>query len=112
MGNGDTNTTCGGYNIGGGAVAGDEESGEAAAAFLESDVGLGMNMQQQQQHSVSSYHFNKMTNFMPSSPYFHHDHLHKHQASSDIGGGLVFGNQTSINNQIASGISLEPCTGF
>ncbi|KAI3727810.1 hypothetical protein L6452_16430 [Arctium lappa] len=102
MGNRDT-----GYNnIGGGAVAGD---GEAAAAFLESDVGLGINMQQH--HSVSSYHFNKMNNFMPSSssssssPYFHHDHLHKHQASTDICAPLVF------HNQIASGISLEPSTG-
>ncbi|XP_024995436.1 growth-regulating factor 3-like, partial [Cynara cardunculus var. scolymus] len=106
MGNGDTSSGGGYDNIGGGAVARDNDSGEAATAFLESDVGLGMNMQ-----SVSSYHFNKMTNFMPTAPYFHHDHLHKHQASTDINGGLVFGNQTSINNQIPSAISLEPCSG-
>ena len=81
MGNGDTT---GG---GGGALAGDVDSGETAPAFLVSDVGLGINMQQN--HSLSSsYHFNKMTNFMP---YFH---------------------QPTINNQITSGFSLEPSTGF
>ncbi|KAI3710598.1 hypothetical protein L2E82_40383 [Cichorium intybus] len=62
---------------------GDDDSGEGAAAFLESD----MNMQ----HAVSSYHRNKITNFMSPSSYYHNDPLHKHQASTAIHGGVVFG---------------------
>ncbi|KAJ9549736.1 hypothetical protein OSB04_022279 [Centaurea solstitialis] len=88
MGNGDTPTA------GGGPVAGDGGSGETTPAFLVSEVGLGLNMQQQQQHQSlsSSYHFNKMTNFMPSSSgYYYH--------------------QPTINNQITSGFSLEPSSG-
>ncbi|CAH1415352.1 unnamed protein product [Lactuca virosa] len=71
---------------------GDDDSGEAPApapspspaTFLESDIAVGMNMQ----HAVSSFNLrNKITNFMPPSSYYHHNQLHNHQASTEIGGG-------------------------
>lgn len=72
MGNGDTSIE--GYNMG----SGDDDSGETTGALL------GMNMQ----------HGNKMTNLIPPSSYYHHDHLHKHQFSTEIGAGVVFGSDS------------------
>ena len=88
MDNGDRSS--GGYNIGGG----DDDSGEAPpTAFLESD----MKMQQ-----ALSY---KMTNFMSPSLYYHDNHLHKHQSSTEIGSGVVFGKKLVSITKISCSIS-------
>ncbi|KAL4570589.1 hypothetical protein LXL04_026246 [Taraxacum kok-saghyz] len=76
MDNGDRNS--GGYNIGGV----DDYPGEAPTAFLESD----MKMQQ-----ALSY---QMTNFISPSSHYYDNHLHKHQASPEIGSGVVIGSDS------------------
>ncbi|CAI9274627.1 unnamed protein product [Lactuca saligna] len=97
MGNGDRSSSRG-FNIGGG----DDDSGEAPApapsAFLESDIAVGMNMQ----HAVSSFNLrNKITNFMPPSSYYHHNQLQNHHASTEIGGGVVFGSDSGGATEVS-----------
>ncbi|KAL8253846.1 hypothetical protein R6Q59_032067 [Mikania micrantha] len=55
--------------------------------------------------------YNKMTNFISPAMYYQHDLRRKQQTPAEISGGMVFGDETSMINRIASGICLEPSTG-
>ncbi|KAD5316844.1 hypothetical protein E3N88_16790 [Mikania micrantha] len=55
--------------------------------------------------------YNKMSNFISPAMYYQHDLRRKQQTPAEISGGMVFGDETSMINRIASGICLEPSTG-